>query len=167
MLRSPAGPAHPFDGLGPQRPSPEPTAADTLPWSEEEIVQLHWRLLMEIRSLPNPMAPLEQKIDTLRWVFAEPEKRCKPFSFESCLRVVGCSPLSPLPFFGLVNAQEIRDHIAYHLRGWLRSTLDRYPPWVREAVARHPEWVEEQLERNPQCINEQLRRQCGQTALFQ
>ena len=45
---------------------------------------------------PIPATPLEEKFDTLRWVFSEREKDGLPFSFVSCLRVVGCSPLSPI-----------------------------------------------------------------------
>lgn len=165
MLKNLAGPAHPFDGL--VHAQTTLTETEDSSWTEEEIVHLHWRLLMEIRSLPNPLTPLEEKIDTLRWVFAESDKRSKPFSFESCLRVVGCSPLSHLPFFGLVDPQDIREHIARHLKGWLRQTLQRYPVWVRDAVLQNPEWVEERLQRNPQWINEQLRRESTQAALFE
>ena len=38
-------------------------------WSEDDIVLLHWRLLQEIRHLADPATPLEEKLDTLRWVF--------------------------------------------------------------------------------------------------
>ena len=71
---------------------------DTSPvdWSEEDVVFLHWRLLQEVRHLADPETPLEEKFDTLRWVFTEREKDGAPFSFVSCLRVVGCSPLSPI-----------------------------------------------------------------------
>ena len=76
-------------------------------WSEDDIVLLHWRLLQEIRHLADPATPLEEKLDTLRWVFTEREKDGLPFSFVNCLRVVGCSPLSPIPYCGLVDAERL------------------------------------------------------------
>ena len=57
-------------------------------WSEDDIVLLHWRLLQEIRHLADPATPLEEKLDTLRWVFTEREKDGLPFSFVNCLREV-------------------------------------------------------------------------------
>lgn len=127
-------------------------------WSEQDVVLLHWRLLREIGGLADPETPLEEKFDTLRWVFTEREKDDKPFSFASCLRVVGCSPFSPLPYCGLVDVEEVRDHIRAAAKTWLRQTLVRYPLWVREAVVDHPEWVETRLARNPQWLNEEVRR---------
>ena len=135
-------------------------------WSEDDIVLLHWRLLQEIRHLADPATPLEEKLDTLRWVFTEREKDGLPFSFVNCLRVVGCSPLSPIPYCGLVDAEEVRERIRHGLRPWLHATLARYPGWVREAVATHPEWVEARLTRNPQWINEQLKQMSVQGDLF-
>lgn len=135
-------------------------------WSEEDIVFLHWRLLQEVDRLADPATPLEEKFDTLRWVFTERAKDGMPFSFASCLRVVGCSPLSPIAYCGLVDVEEVRDHIRLGLRAWLPATLLRYPDWVREAVASNPEWIEARLERNPQWINEQLKRMADQGDLF-
>lgn len=135
-------------------------------WSEEDVVLLHWRLLKEIGRLADPETPLEEKFDTLRWVFTERDKDHKPFSFVSCLRVVGCSPLSPLPYCGLVDAEEVRDVIRHAIPLWLRQTLSRYPSWVREAIVDHPGWVEAQLARNPQWINEEVRRVAIQGDLF-
>ena len=135
-------------------------------WSEEDIVLLHWRLLKEIGRLADPETPLEEKFDTLRWVFTEREKDRKPFSFVSCLRVVGCSPLSPLPYCGLVDVEEVRDVIRCAVRSWLRQTLMRYPSWVREAIVDHPEWIESRLARNPQWINEAIRRTALEGDLF-
>lgn len=135
-------------------------------WSEDDIVLLHWRLLQEVRHLADPATPLEEKLDTLRWVFTEREKDGLPFSFVNCLRVVGCSPLSPTAYCGLVDAEEVREQIRHSVRPWLRATLARYPDWVREAVATHPEWVEARLTRNPQWINEQLRQMSVQGDLF-
>lgn len=135
-------------------------------WSEEDVVLLHWRLLKEIGRLADPETPLEEKFDTLRWVFTERDKDCKPFSFVSCLRVVGCSPLSPLPYCGLVDVEEVRDFIRCAMRSWLQQTLTRYPSWVREAIVDHPDWVEARLARNPQWINEEVRRVAIEGDLF-
>lgn len=153
---------------------PDRGALDALPdddaspveWSEEDIVFLHWRLLQEISHLADPEKPLEEKFDTLRWIFTEREKDQQPFSFVSCLRVVGCSPLSPIAYCGLVDAQEVRDRIENSVKAWLSATLERYPVWVREAVAQNPEWVEARLLKNPQWINEQLKRLSVQDDLF-
>jgi hypothetical protein len=135
-------------------------------WNEEDIVFLHWRLLQEVNRLADPATPLEEKFDTLRWVFTERAKDGLPFSFASCLRVVGCSPLSPIAYCGLVDVEEVRDRIRLGLRAWLPSTLLRYPEWVRDAIARNPEWIEARLERNPQWINEQLKRMADEGDLF-
>jgi hypothetical protein len=135
-------------------------------WTEEDIVYLHWRLLKDVSSLSDPDTPLEDKLDTLRWVFTEREKDGRPFSFTSCLRVVGCSPLSPVPYCGLVDPEEIRDRIRAGLRAWMSETLARYPQWVRDAVHRNPEWIEQRLAKNPQWINEQLKQLSVQADLF-
>ena len=135
-------------------------------WSEEDIVFLHWRLLKEVGDLPHPETPLEKKLDTLRWVFTERDKESRPFSFANCLNVVGCSPLSPAPYFGLVDAEEIRETIRYQAKTWLNATLERYPSWVREAVFKNPEWVEARLEKNPQWLNEQVKKHTVQGDLF-
>ncbi len=135
-------------------------------WSEEDIVLLHWRLLQEVNRLADPATPLEEKFDTLRWVFTERSKDDRPFSFASCLRVVACSPLSPIAYCGRVDAEEIRDRIRLGVRSWLPATLLRYPEWVRQAVASNPQWVATRLERNPQWINEQLKRIADEGDLF-
>jgi len=135
-------------------------------WSEEDIVFLHWRLLQEISHLADPATPLEEKFDTLRWVFTEREKEGRPFSFVSCLRVVGCSPLSPIAYCGLVDAEELRDLIRNSVKAWLSETLARYPDWVREAIAVNPAWIEARLAKNPQWINEQLKRMSAEGDLF-
>ena len=167
---------HPFQGVSPLHPTalPDGIAEEALPddeaavveWSEDDIVFLHWRLLQEVRHLADPATPLEEKLDTLRWVFTEREKDAAPFSFVSCLRVVGCSPLSPIAYCGLVDAEEVRDRIRNGLKAWLNATLERYPDWVRSAVAGNPEWVEARLARNPQWINEQLKQMSVQGDLF-
>ena len=135
-------------------------------WSEDDIVFLHWRLLQEVGQLADPATPLEDKLDTLRWMFTEREKDAAPFSFVSCLRVVGCSPLSPIAYCGLVDAEEVRDRIRNGLKAWLNATLARYPDWVRRAVAANPAWVEARLARNPQWINEQIKQLSVQGDLF-
>ncbi len=135
-------------------------------WSEEDIVFLHWRLLQEVSQLADPATPLEEKFDTLRWVFTEREKEGRPFSFVSCLRVVGCSPLSPIAYCGLVDAEELRDLIRNSVKAWLSETLARYPDWVREAIAVNPAWIEARLAKNPQWINEQLKRMSTEGDLF-
>ncbi|HEY0847150.1 MAG TPA: hypothetical protein VGE12_17405 [Noviherbaspirillum sp.] len=159
--------------LQPIRPGTESTALPgtldddaAVEWDEEDIVFLHWRLLKEVSDLADPETPLEEKFDTLRWIFTEREKESRPFSFVNCLKVVGCSPLSPTPYFGRVDAEEIRDAIRSQVKTWLHATLDRYPPWVRDAVLDHPEWVESRLAKNPQWINEQIRKQSVQGDLF-
>lgn len=135
-------------------------------WSEEDIVLLHWRLLKEVADLQDPETPLEEKLDTLRWIFTERENDSRPFSFANCLRVVGCSPLSPTPHFGFVEPDAIREAISRQIKRWLNATLERYPSWVREAVLRNPEWVESRLEKNPQWINEQVKKHAAQGDLF-
>lgn len=135
-------------------------------WSEEDVVFLHWRLLQELADLGNPDTPLVEKIDILRWVFTEPERESEPFSFASCLKVVGCSPLSPMPYFGLVDTEEIRDWIRHHLRGWFNATIERYPMWVKEAILQNPDWIESRLAKNPQWINEEIRKHTLQGDFF-
>lgn len=141
-------------------------ATTSVEWSEEDIVFLHWRLLQEVSHLADPDRPLEEKFDTLRWVFTERSKDSRPFSFANCLRVVGCSPLSPVTYCGLVDIEEVRDRIQSSVKAWLVATLERYPSWVRVAVVERPEWIEERLIRNPQWINEQIRRVSTQGDLF-
>ena len=135
-------------------------------WSEEDVVLLHWRLLLEVRHLSDPATPLEEKYDTLRWIFTEPAKEARPFSFVNCLRVVGCSPLSPVAYCGRLDAEEIRDHIRHNVRLWLGETVERYPRWVREAIASSPGWIEANLAKNPQWINEQIKRMSADGDLF-
>lgn len=135
-------------------------------WSEEDIVFLHWRLLQELAALGHPATPLEDKLDTLRWVFTEPEREHCPFSFANCLRVIGCSPLSPAPYIGRVDAELMRGWIRHHARTWLHATVARYPRWVQDAILQHPGWIEHRLATNPQWINEAIRRHTVQRDLF-
>jgi hypothetical protein len=140
----------PFDDVLTEDDDTTQAGAESIDWTEQDVVFLHWRLLQEVEALSDPETPLEAKLDTLRWVFTEREKDLLPFSFVNCLRVVGCSPLSPIAYCGHVDAEEIRSRIRHGVKRWLEATLTRYPEWVREAVARDPELVELQLARNPQ-----------------
>jgi hypothetical protein len=126
-------------------------------WSEEDVVLLHWRLLLELRRLPDPETPLEEKLDTLAWALTDPALDDRPFSFANCLRVVGTSPLSPTAYFGELQVDEIRDWLRAHARSWIGLTLKRYPDWIQALVRRHPDWVAKELRRNPQWLNEQIR----------
>ena len=166
MLNTTALPLEAFESSSDECFVPVLDEDATVEWSEEDIVLLHWRLLQEVADLRDPATPLEEKLDTLRWVFTDGEKESRPFSFVNCLRVVGCSPLSPAPYFGLVDPETIRESIGRQIRIWLNATLQRYPPWVREAIFTNPEWVESRLERNPQWINEQVKKHTLQGDLF-
>ena len=135
-------------------------------WSEEDVVLLHWRLLQELADLGDPDTPLDEKIDTLRWVFTDPKCECQPFSFVNCLRVVGLSPLSPVPYLGPIDAESIRGWIRHHVREWLTATIERYPSWAAQAVLEHPCWIESRLAKNPQWINEEIKKHTEQGDLF-
>jgi len=135
-------------------------------WSDEEIVLLHWRLLQEICELANPASPLEEKLDTLQWVFADPDQEDAPFSFARCVRVVGCSPLSPIAYCGKVDTHELQRGLRTMAKAWLDATVARYPSWVREAFASHPAWIASHLARNPQWLNEQIHRHRREGDLF-
>lgn len=156
----------PLDPAAPAFEDLELQPTSSTEWSEEFLVYLHWRLLQDLNGLANPETPLEEKFSTLRWVFTERDKDIKPFSFVSCLRVVGCSPLSPIPYCGLVDAEEIRDRIQTCLPQWMQATLMRYPDWVQEAIRQSPDWIDTQLDSNPQWLNEQLKRVSTQGDLF-
>jgi hypothetical protein len=143
-------------------------ADDTPDWTEEDVVHLHWRLLLELRRLPDPETPLEEKLDTLAWALTEPTLDDRPFSFASCVRVVGISPLSPTGYFGQLDIESIRDWLRVNARNWLRSTLARYPHWIAQLIREQPNWVARQLTKNPQWINQQIkaRREASQADLF-
>jgi hypothetical protein len=136
----------------------EPDDTDAAPdWTEEDVVHLHWRLLLELRRLPDPETPLEEKLDTLAWALTDPSFDGRPFSFASCLRVVGTSPMSPAPYFGLIEVDVIRGWLQSHSREWIGTTIARYPEWVRMLIQQQPDWVAKQLAKNPQWINEQIK----------
>jgi hypothetical protein len=133
-------------------------AADDAPeWTEEDVVHLHWRLLLELRRLPDPETPLEEKLDTLAWALTDSDLDGRPFSFANCLRVVGTSPMSPTPYFGLLQVDDIRDWLRINARKWIRTTIARYPDWVQALIREQPDWVARQLAKNPQWVNEQIK----------
>lgn len=132
-------------------------ADDAPEWTEEDIVHLHWRLLLELRRLADPDTPLEEKLDTLAWALTDPNLDGRPFSFASCLRVVGTSPMSPTPYFGLIQVDDVRDWLRTNARKWIRATIARYPEWVQVLIREQPDWVARQLARNPQWVNEQIK----------
>jgi hypothetical protein len=138
----------------------DPVVCESAPldWSEEDLVLLHWRLLEELRHLQHAETPLEEKIDTLNWVFTDPDKDNAPFSFVRCVQVVGRSPLSPTPYFGAVDPESIRDWIRANAPRWMRATIERYPHWVGEEIRADPEHVVRQIDRNPQWINEEIKK---------
>ena len=136
----------------------DPGDADAAPeWTEEDVVHLHWRLLLELRRLPDPETPLEEKLDTLAWALTDPSLDGRPFSFANCLRVVGTSPMSPTPYFGLIQVDEIRAWLRTNSRKWIDATIARYPDWVQALIKAQPDWVAKQLARNPQWVNEQIK----------
>ena len=146
----------------------EGPADDRPEWTEEDVVHLHWRLLLELRRLPDPETPLEEKLDTLAWALTDSALDGRPFSFASCLRVVGTSPMSPTPYFGLVQVDDIRDWLRTNARKWINATIARYPDWVQTLIREQPDWVARQLARNPQWVNEQIkaRKETPQTDMF-
>lgn len=140
-------------------------AEDQAPeWSEAAVVQLHWVLLSELKKLADPETPLEDKIDTLDWALTSPAHDDQPFSFASCLRVVGTSPLSPTAYFGLLDVDEVRSWILVNARRWLRETISRYPRWAQDLFFSDPHFAAAQLSANPQWFNEQIRLRQASTA---
>lgn len=126
-------------------------------WSEDAVVQLHWILLCELRRLADPHTPLDEKLDTLDWALAEPEFDERPFSLANCIRVVGLSPLSPAPYVGSVDVEEIKAWIAAHAKTWLGETISLYPDWVQKLIRANPHGVANRLAREPQWINRQIK----------
>ena len=147
----------------------EPNDLDEAPeWTEEDVVHLHWRLLLELRRLPDPETPLEEKLDTLAWALTDPDLDGRPFSFANCLRVVGTSPLSPTAYFGALQIDEVRGWLRANANEWIRATVAKYPDWVQALVRTQPDWIAKQLSRNPQWLNEQIkaRQETHQSDLF-
>ena len=125
--------------------------------NSNDIVLLHGGVLQEIRHLADPATPLEEKLDTLAWALTDPSLDGRPFSFANCLRVVGTSPMSPTPYFGLIQVDEIRAWLRTNSRRWIDATIARYPDWVQALIKAQPDWVAKQLARNPQWVNEQIK----------
>ena len=145
----------PLKGIAPPTPPSTPdTPAD---WSEEELVYLHWRLLQDVAQLADPLAPLAEKFDTLRWVFTEPSYDPLPFSFATCLKVVANSPLSPIGYCGEVDVETVRDQLRWRWRHWFERALDAYPSWVKHLLREQPDRVVAHLDKNPQWLNEQIK----------
>lgn len=132
-------------------------------WTDDTIVRLHFMLLDDCEKLADPEAPLEEKLEVLRWIYTDPEKDDAPFSFANCLKLFG-RPTDPTQ--GSFGPEEVREGLRGHLLGWIRESLERYPLWVREAFLSNPDHVSELLARNPQRINEEVRRRSAQGDLF-
>ena len=135
-------------------------------WDEQAVVDLHWLLLTKIDGLRDPLAPLEEKFELLRWIFTDREHDRMPFSFASCLEVVGTSPLSPTAYFGKLCTDDVRGWILSHVKAWFSASLQHYPAWVKSEILHRPDWVARQLEKNPQWINQQIKQSTVQTDLF-
>ncbi len=143
----------------------QPIAIEDAPeWSEAAVVQLHWVLLQELRKLTDPETPLEEKIETLDWALTSPSNDHLPFSFASCVRVVGTSPMSPTAYFGRVDVDELRQWLLVNARRWLRESIARYPQWAQELFYSDPHFAAAQLTANPQWLNEQIRRHEASTS---
>ena len=127
-------------------------------------LQLHWVLLQELRKLTDPETPLEEKIETLDWALTSPSNDHLPFSFASCVRVVGTSPMSPTAYFGLLDVEELRRWLLVNARRWLRESIARYPQWAQELFYSDPHFAAAQLTANPQWLNEQIRRHEASTS---
>jgi len=84
-------------------------------------------------------------------------KEGAPFSFMRCIAAVTQSPLSPMPYFGTVDADEIKLWIRCNAPRWMRETLARYPQWVQQEIYADPDRALRELDNNPRWINEELR----------
>jgi hypothetical protein len=125
-------------------------------WTHEEIVMLHGILFDScVDKLEDPETPLDEVLDCLRWIFSEPGKEAKPFSFARTLKL-----------YQRPHARFVREAIQAGLARYLTARLTRYPPWVAEAFWSDPDAFAEELERNPQCVNETLRRRSRDGDLF-
>jgi len=129
---------------------------EAISWSTEEVVGLHFILLDDLGRLADPRTPLEEKFELLEWVFTDPEKEGRPFSFRACVRLYQrtCDP------------ELARDMLRRLVGEWLRESLATLPAWLAERILREPQWAASQLHRNPQWINEELRRRGREPDLF-
>jgi hypothetical protein len=138
---------------------------DAIPvsWTDDAIIRLHFLLLDDCAKLADPETPLDERLDILQWIYADPDKDDAPFSFVRCLALVG---RSTDPNHAPFDAQEIRETCRADLLAGLYESLDRYPAWVREAFDRSPDHVSALLAKNPQRINEAVRGRSAQSDLF-
>jgi hypothetical protein len=136
---------HPFHGVSPQHPAalPDGIADEALPddedgvieWSEDDIVFLHWRLLQEIRHLADPATPLEEKLDTLRWVFTEREKDGSAVLVRELPARRRLQPAVADRLLRPRRRREVRDRIRHGLKAWLTRRWHATPtgcarPWL-------------------------------------
>ena len=125
-------------------------------WTTDEVARLHFILLDDLGRLADPRTPLEEKFELLEWVFTDPEKEAKPFSFRACMRLYQrtCDP------------ETARAMLRELVGEWLKESLAALPAWPAERILREPQWAASQLHRNPQWINEELRRRGREPDLF-
>lgn len=132
----------------------------SIAWTEAEIVRLQFILLDECRGLANPAYPLSEKLDILRWIFADEREAMAPFSFYRCVR---CA-------WGSCDVEALRDTLMEHVPEWLNQALVQCPveirSWVRDILRADPTWLSNRLDINPQFINETARALKEQPVLF-
>lgn len=135
-------------------------------WSEEDVVYLHFFLLKKIEKLGDPDTPLNERLDIVMWMFTDSKHDNDSFSFAACVNTVALSPLSPLPYYGMVDVEEIRNSLRSRARSWVLTTIAEYPLWIREQIIENTGWVESKLEMDPQWINKEIRKSRIQGDLF-
>lgn len=160
----PSATRHLFNEVEAQVPLAPTSAGPTEEvWTGPEVDLLHFILLDSCALLADPQAPLEDKLDVLRWIYTEPDKDDRPFSFAHCLQFFG---RATNPSQGTLDVDEVRAALWPQIKDWLRQTLERYPTWVRDAFWTNPVYVAELLEKNPQRLNEAARAGVVQPDLF-
>jgi hypothetical protein len=132
-------------------------------WTLDELIQLHFLLLDDCAKLADTGAPLEDKLELLQWIFTDPDKEDRPFSFANCLRLYG---RSINPSQGSLAAREVREALLELTPRWMQESLANYPEWIRDAIRDNPPWIAEALSRNPQFINECIKKQSVTGDLF-
>jgi len=125
-------------------------------WSTEEIVQLHFILLDDLRRLADADTPLEERFELVEWVFTERALEARPFSFRTCVRLCLRS----------CDVDAVREELRPLLALWLREAVATLPAWLGERILREPQWAASELHRNPQWINEALSRHARELDLF-